>query len=129
MTSNGNKSILVVDDAEVLRNELCYLLEDEGYSVKSANTGKKAIAQFQSTSFDLLITDILMPDMDGIELSRYVQTHYPETKIIAISGGGNLAASGIDILQVYNKVIQPRATFKKPFTTNDLLQKISEIIS
>ncbi len=80
--------ILVIDDNGIVRNVLVQILESEGYQVLSAEDGKRGFALFCSEKPDLVVTDIIMPEKEGIETIRDIRGECPDAKIIAISGGG-----------------------------------------
>lgn len=80
--------ILIVDDDEVIRDTLFELLSTE-YSCKTAETAEVALTKFQEETFDIVVTDISMPGLSGIELLKYVSEHYPETRVIIVSGIGD----------------------------------------
>jgi CheY-like chemotaxis protein len=84
------QKILVIDDNIVVRNTIAQILETEGYSVISAEDGRRGLSMFRSEKPDLVITDIIMPEKEGIETIRDIRGEYPEAKIIAISGGGRI---------------------------------------
>jgi len=78
--------ILVVDDEAQMRKVLRLMLEGTGYEVLDAENGKKALNLQETTPVDLIITDIIMPEMEGIEFIMKVRKITPHVKIIAISG-------------------------------------------
>jgi CheY-like chemotaxis protein len=78
--------IQVIDDDQAIRMTIKLLLEREGHEVVLAEDGRKGIEQFQTGGFDLLIVDIFMPGMDGLETIRTIHQLKPETPIIVISG-------------------------------------------
>jgi NADH:ubiquinone oxidoreductase subunit E len=78
--------ILVVDDEPVVVKSCERILSPEGYVVDTASTGKEAIVKLGKNGFDLVITDIKMPDMDGIELLRWIRNSKPETGVVLITG-------------------------------------------
>ncbi len=80
--------ILVVDDMPLVRRALAALLLDSGHMVTEADNGKCAMQELDMHDFDLVITDVYMPERDGLEVIRYLRESDRETKIIAISGGG-----------------------------------------
>lgn len=82
--------ILVIDDDEQIRNMLRILLQKEGYDVECAPEGKVALALFNHAPFNLVITDIVMPEKEGLETIMELKQQYPDVKIIAISGGGRV---------------------------------------
>lgn len=77
--------ILVVDDDEVIRETLCELLSAE-YSCQTADTAEEALAKLEAQRFDVVLTDISMPGLNGMELLQRVVENYPGTPVIIISG-------------------------------------------
>jgi signal transduction histidine kinase len=82
--------ILLVDDEEGIRKVLTISLEDGGYQVLTAANGEEALAAFRSQKPEIVLTDIKMPGMDGIELLQKIKEESPETEIIMITGHGDL---------------------------------------
>ena len=80
-------SILVADDLCELQKLITSWLEEAGHTVKGASSGRQVLEQAQTQSFDLLVTDILMPDGDGWSAIAEVRRLQPETRILAMSGG------------------------------------------
>ncbi len=126
------KNILVVDDVATLRRELVFLLEDEDHNPFEAENGIKAIEVLENNTIDLLITDIMMPEMDGIELCSHCRNYFPELKIIVISGGGNLStAETSDQSDIFTQVTNSNcadAVLKKPFDYDQLVDAIDNLI-
>jgi DNA-binding NtrC family response regulator len=84
------KSILLVDDEEGIRKVLGILLADMGYRVHTAATGTEALRTFEKRRPPIVLTDIKMPEMDGIELLRELKRISPETEVIMITGHGDM---------------------------------------
>ena len=82
--------ILVLDDTEVIRAMIRRWLEVEGHEVVEAPDGDAGIRLFREQPADLVITDLIMPEKDGIEVIKELHEDYPDVKIIAISAGGQL---------------------------------------
>lgn len=118
--------ILVVDDEQMIRDFLEYVLVDAGHEVHTAENGFAAQKLCRIMGFDLLITDILMPEMDGMELIQEMQQHYPQMKIIAMSGGGRCSPQ--DYLEIAG-VLGVSSTIAKPFANQDLLNRVEEVLS
>lgn len=83
------KKILLVDDEECILQTYALLLEEYGYSVVTANCGRKALEKFLSQSFDLVITDLTMPGVDGFKVIEEVKNNSPETPVITFTGNGH----------------------------------------
>lgn len=82
--------ILIVDDEEGLREGLGKLLEDEGYVVLCAETGEEALDVLQQSRIDLVLTDMRMPGMDGIELLKKIRERYGDLGVIILTGYGQI---------------------------------------
>ena len=82
--------ILLVDDEEDIRDVLTIALEDMGYDVTTAENGREALEKFNTANFPLVLTDIKMPGMDGIELLKKIKLISPDTEIIMITGHGDM---------------------------------------
>jgi len=83
------KKVLVVDDEEGIRQQLSFVLEDEGYEVETATNGREAMANLERQQFDIVITDLRMPPPDGMEILRRTKENYPETVVVMITGQGS----------------------------------------
>ena len=86
MTQTSAPRILLAEDEEAMRSYLARALTNAGYRVETVDRGTAAIPLLQEQSFDLLLSDIVMPEMDGPELARRVRERDPEMKIVFISG-------------------------------------------
>src|SRR5882672_4708264 len=84
------ESILVVDDEAGVRGSLTGILGDEGYQVEAADSGEAALAVLEGRRFDLLLLDVWLPKMDGLETLARVRTLDPEVPVILISGHGHI---------------------------------------
>ncbi len=80
------ESILIVDDDAEVRHVLRAILESAGYQVAEADNGRLALSECKRQHYDLMITDLVMPDQEGIETIKLARKTYPDLKIIAISG-------------------------------------------
>ena len=119
-------TILIIEDDTDLRRMLVKLLEREDFRVLEAGTGLEALQILDYFIPDLVITDIIMPDQDGIGTINELKKRYPEIKIIAISGGGRMLSK--DYLGIA-KILGAHYTFSKPFDTKIFLNKVHELIS
>lgn len=119
------KRILVIDDDVQFRQMLRQMLERAGYEVLEAANGKKGIESYRSEPADLIITDIIMPEKEGIETILELKRDFPDVKIIAISGGGRLTPAGyLDAAQALG-VMQ---IFTKPFNNKEMLEAIEKLL-
>lgn len=84
------EKILVVDDEQIIRESISYILKKDGYSVSEADNGREAYNKLLAESFDLVITDLEMPEMKGIELLERITKMSPETSVIIITAYGSL---------------------------------------
>lgn len=116
------KKILVVDDNLSFRVVIGQLLKDGGYSISTAEDGISALRTLENKRFDILITDINMPNMNGIELFKNVKKLYPQIIVIFMSG--------FDYSDLYEKLLREGASyfFKKPFDLNLLKRTIKHIL-
>jgi DNA-binding NtrC family response regulator len=117
--------ILVVDDDEQVRTMLRMTLEAAGYEAEEAPDGKIAIRILRERPADLVITDLIMPEKEGIETIMDIRKEWPGAKIIAISGGGRLVAS--DFLWHAQRLGAARA-FQKPIDRKKLLDAVRELV-
>lgn len=117
--------ILLADDDEVLRVVQADFLRRFGYQVHAAEDGRAAMKYLTAQVVDLVITDMVMPGSDGVEVIRHIRKTYPDLKIIAISGGG---ATKRELLLDIARVLGVRRTLEKPFTMTALLKAVREVI-
>jgi two-component system NtrC family sensor kinase len=116
-------SVLIVDDDPQIR-KLCRLtLQEKGYGVQEATNGKKALAAIEEGNCDLIVLDLSMPDMDGIEFLMAVRAELPKLKIIVMSGfmGGTMLPTA--------KLLGGAATLPKPFSPESLLSLVDEALA
>src|SRR5882724_5310173 len=119
-------SILVVDDDEDVRDLLRDLLEAADYKVTMAEDGGHASKVLAKETFTLVLTELLMPDKDGIQLVGEVRKKYPATPIIVMSGGGRLP--NVEYLKMANS-FGANAVLEKPFKSDRLLQTIASVLA
>lgn len=118
-------TILIIDDDEQIRIALSKTLKRAGYETIWANNGEEGIKLFKEKGPDLIITDLIMPEKEGIETIVELRRSYPDVKIIAMSGGGK---NGPEDYLPMAKRLGARITLKKPFRVNDLLEAVSKIL-
>ena len=111
-------SVLVADDEQGIRNLLRHWLESHGHSVMLVDCGHEAIRLLNAHPFDLIITDVVMPDGDGFELIAAFRKAQPQARIVAISGGGKYL-QGPDCLKIA-RGLGAHAVVVKPFNWEQL---------
>ena len=120
------KHILVVDDDEAIRSLLKTILEREGYEVSSAADGKEAIRLFRRHPSDLIITDIIMPEQEGLKTIFDLRQEHPDVRIIAISGDGQYGLGEyLDAAAAFGA----DKTFSKPFDRTELVKSVRHLLS
>ena len=118
--------ILLVDDDELLRGALRQILVRAGYDVDDASNGKVAVQEYRRQRCDVVITDIVMPDHEGLGTISELRRVDPNVKIIAISGGG-LGKAG-DYLGIA-QMLGAMRTVAKPFLPETLLATLAEVLA
>jgi DNA-binding NtrC family response regulator len=99
--------ILVVDDDDVIRDTLHELLSED-YACETADTAEQAMAQLQAAAYDVVLTDITMPGLSGVELLAYIRQNYSETLVILISGIGDQEhAQSLIKLGAFDFIVKP----------------------
>ncbi len=117
--------ILVVDDEEQMRSIIRQMLESAGYDVMEAPDGKVALWLFKERPADLIITDIIVPEKEGLETIMELKRELPDVKIIAISGGGQGdAGQYLDMA----KKMGANSTLAKPFEKEELLKAVKDLL-
>jgi DNA-binding response OmpR family regulator len=117
--------VLIVEDDIELREMLKLSLSRRNFTVFEADNGKSAIAHFKPTITDLVVTDLIMPEEDGLKVVIKLRELKPTIKIIAISGGGKVGPGSYLNLA---KALGADAIYSKPFSINDLIAKIEQLL-
>jgi CheY-like chemotaxis protein len=118
-------NILLIDDDNLFRPMLCAQLEELGHTVTEAQNGKEGIAQYARVPADLVLTDLIMPEKEGIETIIELRKKWPGVKIIAMSGGGRASAAS------YLKTAQQLGAARvlhKPFSNDELTAAIDSLL-
>lgn len=118
------KSILIVDDDPVMRQFVEEALST-AYSITSVKNGREALNLLATQNVDLVITDLIMPEMDGIELLIALRKTRPDLKLIAISGGGILI--NFDSLKAAKK-LGACGVLRKPFELSELRTAVQNLL-
>jgi two-component system, response regulator, stage 0 sporulation protein F len=112
-------TILIIDDEEMMRVLLRSTLKGAGYEVVEAANGRQGLELYRRSPTDLVITDILMPEMNGLDMILELTRYFLDAKVIAISGEGGEK----NVLDVA-KLLGARRTFHKPFSMLELLDAV-----
>ena len=122
MNQERIKKILVVDDESSITDLVYSILTEKGYEVTTAKDGKEGLKVFESVKPDLVITDIVMPDMEGIEFMRSLVKMRKALPIIVMSGN----VLGTKFLETA-RIFGAQATLRKPFAIQELLEVIAAV--
>jgi len=117
--------IFVFDDEISILLMVRKMLEKNGHEVETALNGKEGIELFEKGKPDLLITDIIMPEKEGLETIFTLKKKYPDLKIIAISGGGRI---GPDEYLPVAKLLGASAVFQKPLIPKEFMQTVTDLL-
>jgi DNA-binding NtrC family response regulator len=117
--------IVVLDDQEAMRRILQQILEEEGHHVSLAPDGRTGLQVLHERPAEVLITDIFMPEPDGIEMMHLVRSQFPAVQIIAMSGGGR--GTRTDVLLDAQR-LGAHQTLAKPFTRQALLAAVRAVL-
>jgi CheY-like chemotaxis protein len=118
--------ILVIDDDAMVRETITQILEDLGHRVMIAEDGRSGVAAFRAERPDLVITDIIMLEQEGIQTITEIRGLSPETQIIAISGGGRIGNT--DFLRIARH-IGANDVIAKPFDPDDLATRVATCLA
>ncbi len=118
MVERDTPQILIVEDDEAMREFLCQAISRSGYYVEAVQDGTEALRRVEESHFDLLLTDIRMPGLDGLELARLVRRRYPNLSVLLVTayvqdalGATDLDGAGVDVLS-------------KPFNLSELIDRV-----
>lgn len=118
--------ILVVDDEPSLRTMLTHMLEQDNHEVVVAEDGEQGLSLYRENLPDLVISDLVMPNKNGIDMILELKKEYPELRLIAISGGGGITGA-FDYLPTA-KLVGANAILKKPFGIKELRKSLHDIL-
>ena len=117
--------ILIIEDDHHILLMIKKMLEKEGFEIKLASNGKEGLDLFKKISVDLVITDIIMPEKEGLETIREMKKLRPDLKIIAMSGGGKISADNyLDTAKIFGA----SEILAKPFTRKQLVTAVFDIL-
>jgi CheY-like chemotaxis protein len=127
--------IIVIDDEEDVRDVLKQVLQRAGYDVSVASGGKEGIELLQKEGADLVITDVIMPGIDGVTTVKKIREKFRNTRILVISGGGNVAPRSYEPDAISTTAFLSSAknagadgTLTKPFDRQELIDVIKELL-
>lgn len=118
--------ILIIDDNDDLRDTLVVLLEDQGYDVIWASDGASGVGAFHDARPDLVLTDVIMPNSDGVEAIRRIRGIDPAARIVAMSGG---SIAGNDYQLRMAKEAGAMEVLAKPFEVDDLVAVVERCLN
>ena len=113
--------ILVVDDEQIIRESLSFILKKEGYDVEEAANGKDALLKHGANPFDIIITDIEMPEMKGVDLLKQIRQRTPQTLVVIITAFGSVETAVLALREGAADYIL------KPINFDDLLYRIKKL--
>lgn len=125
MTDPGVTRILVVDDEECIADTLALILRSSGYEATSLNNGQSALEECARSTPDLVISDVMMPVLNGIELAIQIRERYPRCRILLISGLGN----SVDLLEQASRKGHSFEMLAKPIHPVELLSRIRTLLT
>jgi CheY-like chemotaxis protein len=118
--------VLIVEDDNELREMIGISLMRRKFTVIEAANGKEAIMHFKPSITDVVVTDLIMPEEDGLKVIMKLREIKPSIRVVAISGGGKAGPGSYLNLA---KALGADAVYSKPFSVNDLIDKIEELLS
>ncbi len=118
--------VLLVDDDDLILETLTLALTDNGYDVVTASDGDDALSKFKQYDVAIVVTDIIMPNKEGVETILQFRQVSPDLPIIAMTGGGR--SGRLDFLSVATK-LGAAATLKKPFSPDELIAAVHRALN
>lgn len=118
-------NVLIIDDDDMVRTMLLRTLTRGGHEAVGARDGIEGVDVFRRKPADLVITDIFMPNQEGLATIMELRRSYPNIKIIAISGGG--ARASLDVLPVA-EALGAQKTLRKPFTPAEVMDAVRDVL-
>ena len=118
--------LLVIDDEKLARLTLRKILERAGHEAVEASHGSEGIAMYRAQPFDAVITDIIMPDKEGVETIIELKRDFPQVRLIAISGGGR--TRNLDFLKLAMQYGAEKI-LAKPFSQDDLVDAVESLLA
>jgi len=129
------QNVLVVDDEVDVRDAIKRVLDRAGYTVRATDNAGSALAELRRSAADVVITDIIMPKINGVELIDFIRKEFPAVRVIAISGGGNFGISAYQPNAITTTAYLAAAEragahliLTKPFESRDLIQAVEQVL-
>ena len=119
----GQRRVLVVDDVMTVRESLAMALAGAGFEVTAAANGKEALERLAEADFDVLVTDMWMPEMDGLKLLKEIRGRKPDMRIFGVTGGGPRLT--IEAMSSLAEIWGAEKVFLKPFDEDELIAAIA----
>ncbi len=118
--------ILVIDDEPTILDVFSQMLTRAGYDVLTATDGREGVRLFREQGADLVVTDLVMPEQEGLETIRELRRDFPDVKIIVVSGGGGLGdpSNYLHMASLFGA----RYSFRKPVRVGTLLAAVRELV-
>jgi two-component system, cell cycle response regulator CpdR len=118
MVARDTPQILIVEDDEAMREFLCQAISRSGYYVEAVQDGTEALRRVDESHFDLLLTDIRMPGLDGLELARLVRRRHPNLSVLLVTAyvQDALGATDLDGARI--------GVLSKPFNLSELIDRV-----
>lgn len=126
MKDSVMRNILVIDDDKLMRLAVARILISAGYNVAQAADGDEGLHMYREGEFDLVITDLIMPDKEGIQIIRELRKENSKIRIIAMSAGGRGGA--MDYLK-WARLMGAKQCLSKPITREDLLNAVTSVLA
>src|SRR5450432_3919886 len=129
------QNILVIDDEPDVRDAVKRVLDRAGYSVRTVDSAVDVLAEFERVPTDVVITDIIMPKIDGVQAIEMIRKAFPSVRIIAISGGGNFGITAYQPTAITTTAYLASAeqagahlVLTKPFESVDLIRAVENVL-
>jgi CheY-like chemotaxis protein len=127
--------VLIVDDELDVRDAIKRVLERSGYTVRTVDNATSALEELRRTAIDVVITDIIMPKINGVEAIHEIRAEFPGVKIVAISGGGNFGITAYQPNAITTSAYLAAAEragahfiLTKPFEAEDLVNAVESLL-
>lgn len=119
-------NIIVIDDESAIRTLVARILERAGHEVRTASNGVEGVAFHRAAAADVVVTDLFMPEQDGIETIQQIREFGPDTPILAMSGGGSRGhTDALDDAELFGA----DAVLMKPFTPDELQEAVRGLLA